>query len=195
MHSVVAIYLHFNLASLGRFAIVLQPLALTPQSVIDRINPSKMIYKIHLLMDEVLVQFFMPRAGHFVFGGTNRSSSVPGASRRTNEPSASKSPSSEPSARTSKQPCERGACCDQGRCSAWATTVYARGYVGRAGERGKPWARRKEKQWMHCEAEDRRVFGITGTGAPPHLSLGFVTAKYSKGVWHRRVGEERGKDV
>ena len=37
------------------------------------------------------------------------------------------------------------------------------------------------------------MFGITGTGAPPHLSLGFVIAKYSKGVWHRRVGEEEEK--
>ena len=137
-----------------------------------------MIYKIHLFTDEVPVQFFMSRAGHFVFGGTNRSSSDPGASRRTNEPSPTKTPSSEPSSRTSKQPCARGACCDQGHCSAWATTGYARDSCQ---DSWKTWSRREEEQWAHCEAEDRRVFGITGTGAPPPLSLGLVQQSMRRG--------------
>ena len=50
-----------------------------------------------------------------------------GASRRTSVSSPTKSPTSKPNARASKQPCARGGCCGRGRCSAWVTTGYPRG--------------------------------------------------------------------
>ena len=50
----------------------------------------------------------------------------PGAGRRTNASSPTKTPSSEPNVRASKQPCARGRG-GWGRCSAQATTGYPRG--------------------------------------------------------------------
>ena len=60
-----------------------------------------------------------------------------------------------------------------------------------SGERenaGKRGLGRKEKEWTDCVAEYRRLFGITGTGAPPHLTLGSGAAQYVKGaegLWPR----------
>ena len=72
-------------------------------------------------------------------------SQEPGASRQTSASSRTKTPSSEPNARASKQLCAREGCCGRGRCSAWVTTGYPRGScressrtrenVGRGGRR------------------------------------------------------------
>ena len=45
----------------------------------------------------------------------------PGANHRTTESSPTKTPSSEPEVRVSKQPCARRGCCARRCCSTWAT--------------------------------------------------------------------------
>ena len=107
-------------------------------------------------------------------------------------------PSSEPNARASKQPCARGGCCGQGRCSAWVTTGYprescreswrTRGNVGRG-------VRRKNGRtaWL-------RIFGYLasrGTGTLPHLTLGPGITQYVEGcrflaAWVK--GEEKASE-
>ena len=82
-------------------------------------------------------------------------------------------PFTEPNARASKQPYERGGCCGRGRYSAWVTTGYprgpcrensrTRGNVGRGGRR-----KNGRTAWQ-------MIFGYLvsrGTGKPPHSTLG-----------------------
>ena len=96
---------------------------------------------------------------------------------------------SEPNARALKQPSARGGCCGRGRCSAWVTTGHPRGScrersrtrenMGRGGRRNNGGTARQ------------MIFGYLasrGTGAPPHLTLGYGTAQYTKGavgLWPR----------
>ena len=60
------------------------------------------------------------------------------------------------------------------------------GELENAGKRG---SRGKEKEWTDCEADF--IFDYLasrGTGAPPHLTLGYGTAQYTKGavgLWPR----------
>ena len=59
------------------------------------------------------------------------------------------------------------------------------GELDNAGKRGP---RGKEKEWTDDVAEDLRLFGIRGTEAPPHLTLGPGTAQCVKGavgLWPR----------
>ena len=97
--------------------------------------------------------------------------------------SRTKTPSSEPNAIASKQPCARGGCCGQRHCSAWMATGYPRGScressrtrenVGRGGRR------------KNGRTARQMIFGYLasrGTGAPLYLTLGHGIAQYMKGA-------------
>ena len=53
------------------------------------------------------------------------------------------------------------------------------GELKNAGKRG-PGA--KEKEWTDCVTDDLRLFGVTGDGEPPHMTLGRCITRYTKGV-------------
>ena len=56
--------------------------------------------------------------------------------------------------------------------------VTQEGHFGRAGERGKTWARggRRKTRWQRIAG----YLASRGTGAPPYLTLGSDTAQYVK---------------
>ena len=59
------------------------------------------------------------------------------------------------------------------------------GELENAGKRGPGG---KEKEWTDCVADDLRLFGVTGSGKPPHSTLGHGTTPYKKGavgLWPR----------
>ena len=92
-------------------------------------------------------------------------SQEPGASRRTSVSSPTKTPSNEPNAIASKQPCAQGGCCGRVRCSAWVTTGHPRGPCRES------W--RTPENIMDGLRRGRGSSAISrGTGAaPPHLTL------------------------
>ena len=53
------------------------------------------------------------------------------------------------------------------------------GELENAGKRGPGG---KEKEWTDCVADDLRLFGVTGTEEPPHLTLGHGITRFKKGV-------------
>ena len=53
------------------------------------------------------------------------------------------------------------------------------GELENAGKRGPGG---KEKEWTDCVENDLRLFGVTWTGEPPHLTLGHGITRYKKGV-------------
>ena len=106
---------------------------------------------------------------------------LPGASRRTNASSPAKTSSSEPNVRASEQPCAQGGCRGRGPCSAWVTTGYPRESYR---ERTRENVDRRRRRNNERTAWERIVgyLASRGTGASPHLTLGFGKAQYAKGA-------------
>ena len=117
-----------------------------------------------------------------------------GASRRTSASSRTKTPFSEPNARASKQPCAREGCCGRGRCSAWVTTGYPRGSCRES-------SRTLEKVGRSGRTAWQMIFDYLasrGTGAPPHLTLGYGTAQYTKeavDLWPRGLRRKKMRPI